>query len=332
MIQTIRYNSENFPIPSGKIFEKILNLEESLDGQEARVPSIFNPADTNPSMTIFIGKEGFYRFMDFSSGKYGDAADIVMFLYDIKDRQQAFMKIKELFKDDNFDYTLPQYEKPIKKITDYTIRKWIGMDEKFWFKYGVSGKLLKEYNVKPLEDYTMTITKGQEVNDFKFQKAIAYGYFDKHGSLYKIYNPNNKETKYIKVEEYIQGMDQINPDENQCLIIAAGLKDIMAFKALKFKGIDCIAPDSENVDIPEECLNELKKKYKYIFTMFDNDVAGMKSMKSYKEKFGIQYIYFNVEKDIADCVKEHGLINTKLFLKPLIKDAIQKQNHTTDPF
>ena len=72
MINTIVYTNKNFPIPSNRVFEKLLNLEEPLEGQTIKIKSIFNQEDKEPSMVIFFSEEdGIYRFKDFSSDQYG---------------------------------------------------------------------------------------------------------------------------------------------------------------------------------------------------------------------------------------------------------------------
>ena len=80
---------------------------------------------------------------------------------------------------------------------------------------------------------------------WSFNKPYCYGYFRKDGSLYKIYNPKDKRSKFIKVISYVQGHDQLL-FKAKWLIILASLKDLMAFKKLKFPNIECVAPDSEN--------------------------------------------------------------------------------------
>ena len=92
-----------------------------------------------------------------------------------------------------------------------------------------------------------------------------YGYFRKDGSLYKIYLPNSKEHKFIKVKEYIQGSDQLTLKVNY-LVICSSLKDIIAFSKLGYKNAEAIAPDSENILISESMINIYKSKYKQICT------------------------------------------------------------------
>ncbi len=324
MIQTITYTNKNFPIPSNLIFQKIFKLTETLEGQSVKIKSVFNKKDKDPSMILFLDdKENIYRFKDFSSGNYGDAAELVQLLYNIPSRQDAFRKIIELFKDDDFQFTPQNYQKELKEVTSFKVRKWLLLDSQFWKQYGISGSFLKKYNIKPLSEYVITITKGTNQKHMKFENPMCYGYFNNAGELCKIYNPARKTAKFIKVKEFTQGEEQITYDK-KCLIIASSLKDIGAFQAMKFKDIDLVAPDSENVTITQEQIDKYRQCYELVFTMFDNDVAGMKAMKLYEEKYKIPYIYFNVEKDMADCIKEHGVVSTKQLFIPVFKNALKK--------
>lgn len=328
MIQTVYYTNKNFPIPSNKILEKILNLDESLEGQSIKIKSIFNKDDNTPSMSLFFAnEEQIYRFKDFSSGQYGDAVDIVLELYNISDRQSGYRKILELFKDDSqiFNY-INSFSKEIKEVNKYTIRKWTNADADFWKQFGIGGSFLKNYNIKPIDSYTISITKENVVKEMDFKQNMCYGYFNNNKELCKIYQPTRKIAKFLKLKEYTQGEEQLTY-KTKCLIIASSLKDIGAFKALKFKEIELVAPDSENVTITQKQIDKYKTEYEFVFTMFDNDIAGMNAMQHYKDLYNISYIYFNVEKDIAECVKQHGIANTKIFLTPLIKNAIRREKN-----
>jgi len=327
MISTTIYNNQNFPIPTEKVFEKLFALEEPLNGQSVTIKSIFNTEDKTPSMIIYYSEENIYRFKDFSTGRYGDMTDIITQMYGITSRQDAYKKIISLFK--NEEYTAKKATTLIKKelteVTDFKIRQWNINDQEFWKSFSIGGSFLKKYNVKPLSEYKMEIVSHGKKHDMIFNNPMSYGYFNKENELCKIYNPQQKKGKFLKVKEFIQGEEQIE-GKGLILLIVASLKEIGAFKSMKYKDVDLVAPDSENVDIPEEKLNEYKKNYKYVFALFDNDVAGMKAMKKYKDLYGISYIYFTIEDDLADCVKEHGPNNTKIFLTPILKDAIRKEN------
>ena len=327
MINTIYYTNKNFIIPSNKIFEKIFNLKEKLTGQSIKIKSIFNENDNTPSMVIYFCEEdNMYRFKDFSTGLYGDAIDIINEQYQLEDRQKAFRKVIELFKHDTDIKLINIINKEKKEVNDYVIRKWTDTDAEFWKQFGIGGSFLKTYNIKPLDSFCIKISNNNTESLLSFDCNMSYGYFNNTGDLCKIYQPGNKKAKFLKVKEYIQGIDQLTYTK-KCLIIASSLKDIGAFKSLKYNNIELIAPDSENVTITQDKLDMFKTKYEYVFTMFDNDAAGIQAMNKYKKLYGIDYIYFNIEKDVAECVKQHGIKNTKAFFKPIFLKLIKKEKN-----
>lgn len=330
MIQTISYNHNNFPIPSNQIFEKVLNLTESLTGQSVKIKSIFNSADKDPSMVIFYAEsDGMYRFKDFSSGQYGDAIDIVQYMYQLKTRQEAFRKALEMFKNNVDIKSTTVFAKETKEVTDYTIRKWLNSDADYWKQFGIKGSFLKKYNIKPLSKYTIEMERNGVKSQMVFDSGkMMYGFFSKDNSLYKIYQPNRKIAKFLKIKDHLQGEEQLTMNA-KCLIIASSLKDIGAFQSMRLPDIELVAPDSENVTITASILDKYKSNYQYVFTMFDNDTAGIKAMNMYWTEHAIPYIHFDYEKDLAESVKQHGVDNTKIFFKLKFKDAIRKNNKTS---
>lgn len=330
MIQTISYNHNNFPIPSNQIFEKVLNLTESLTGQSVKIKSIFNSADKDPSMVIFYAEsDGMYRFKDFSSGQYGDAIDIVQYMYQLKTRQEAFRKALEMFKNNVDVKSTTVFVKETKEVTDYTIRKWLNSDADYWKQFGISGRFLKKYNIKPLSKYTIEIERNGVKSQMVFDSGkMMYGFFSKDNSLYKIYQPNRKIAKFLKIKDHLQGAEQLTMNA-KCLIIASSLKDIGAFQSMRLPNIELVAPDSENVTITTSILDKYKSNYEYVFTMFDNDEAGIKAMNMYWTEHQIPYIHFDYEKDFAESIKQHGIENTKIFFKLKFKNAIRKNKRST---
>jgi hypothetical protein len=48
-------------------------------------------------------------------------------------------------------------------------------------------------------------------------------------------------------------------------------------------------------------------------------------MKKYKERYGLPYIILDMEKDVSDSIKVHGLQDVKEKLFPLLKNAIHER-------
>ena len=82
-------------IPSDWIFEYYLHLPEKLTGQNVRMQSLFNPDDRDPSMYLYYVKAtGTYKYKCFSTGKSGNAADLMAKLWGV-DYKSAIYKIIE---------------------------------------------------------------------------------------------------------------------------------------------------------------------------------------------------------------------------------------------
>lgn len=330
MIRPKKYSNQNFPIESGVIFEMILNLNVTLTGQDIMIHSPFNE-DNTPSFHVFYSEKGldnYYRFKDFSTGISGDAIDLFILMYsesyNLKDRQDAYYKILELFqKDEKLNSALTKGKREIitekKEVTSYTISKfWKKKHAAFYKEVGNTFSFLKRYCIKPLDNYELTITRGQEKVKLTFEPNLCFGFFTKAGELYKIYNPGQKKAKFVKVKDQIQGYEQLQPNKKFCIFFSS-LKDAGTFAEMNFKSFNILVPDSENVEFPIEIINEMKEKHEACFTLFDNDKEGLKRMMLYKKEYQIPYIYFNIEKDLAECRKQHGPENTKIYFIEIFK-------------
>ena len=133
--------------------------------------------------------------------------------------------------------------------------------------------------------------------------------------------PKNSDKKFIKVQNYVQGLDQISYEKNY-LIITSSLKDLMVFQKLKIVNAECIAPDSENTMISETIINKLSKSYKSIIVLFDNDEPGIKAAERYKHKYNFNYVVLPMEKDLSDSIEKHGIDKVRDMLLPLLKQVI----------
>jgi hypothetical protein len=202
------------------------------------------------------------------------------------------------------------------KLESFDTRGWTQADAEYWLAYGIDSDILEKYNVKPLSSFTFSRQDDGVYDFFVTQRPYVYGYFREDGTLYKIYQPYNKDKKFMKMATYIQGMDQLKFDK-QHLIITSSLKDGMCLKKMRYP-VEFIAPDSEGSVIREEVITYLKSKYKVITCMFDNDTAGIKAMEKYYELYGLPGLLLPMEKDISDSVKKHGKKTVRQVLTPLI--------------
>lgn len=326
MINTTSLISDLTQIPKEWAFEFYLKLNEKLTGQDIKIKSIFNPNDKVPSLCIYVHNNK-YKFKDFSTDISGDAISFVQKLFNLTSRGEASYKIiqdyNQFMLTNTEDYSLREFKVQQKyKVTDFKKRLWNNIDQKFWTSFHIGSKDLELYNIAPLEEYTMQKEVDGELKELRIKGHYIYGYFRKDGTLYKIYQPYVKDSKFIKIKDYIQGSDQLTLKQPY-LIIGSSLKDIICITKLGFKNIEVIAPDSENTLIPESFILSYQHKYKKICTLFDNDEAGIRAMQKYESKYKLPYVHLNMSKDLSDSIRDFGLRNIRDIIKPLLIEKLK---------
>lgn len=302
-------------VPETWIFEYYCKLDEKLHGQDLKITSLFNPGERTPSMCIYY-KGGTYKFKDFSTGMYGNAIDLVENLFGL-DYKNACEKIIEDYTQTGDQYVEPEIRKVEKfKVTSHTKRKWNVLDAAFWTQFGIGSDILHKYNVYPLEEYVLSKNEDDVIREISIKGAHTYGYFQKDGTLAKIYRPKDKHLKFMNVGDFVQGLDQLEY-KSPTLVICSSMKDGLALLELGFD-VEFIAPNSENSMIPKSILTALGWKYDNIVTLFDNDPAGHIAMEKYRERYGLHAIYLNLSKDLSDSVRDHGKEKVRQVLTHLL--------------
>ena len=87
-------------------------------------------------------------------------------------------------------------------------------------------------------------------------------------------------------------------------------------------GITAIAPNSETQFIPEPVLEDLKKRFKYIVVLFDNDETGIKFLNKVKREHP-ELIYTWIPRDSgAKDISDYYALYKKDKTIKLIKEFI----------
>ena len=315
MISTKNLILDGSKIPSTWVFEFYLDLPERLNGQNVQIKSVFHPTEKTPSMYVFVDKSQ-YKFKDFSTGKGGNKIDIVKELFNL-DYSKAIFKMTEDYNKfiiEKGEYSQSTIKPEAKyKVDGVMVREWNNDDKQFWLQFNIGEDILDEYNVVALEFYDMV----KEDNRITIKQPYIYAYWNKEGEVYKIYQPRNKKFKFIKVKPHLQGLDQLKYNQPY-LVICSSLKDAMCLKQFGYN-LEVIAPDSENTVIKPYIIENLKKKYKKVVTLFDNDVAGHTAVGKYQELYDIKGTWLDSSKDIADLVKEKGFADAHKEIKLKLK-------------
>lgn len=313
-------------IPSYWVFQYYLNLSESLTGQDIKLTSIFNPNERTPSFCIYVDKKiQQYKFKDFSTGRNGNKVDLVKMLFNIEYPEAARKIVKDYnlhIKTNGFKEI--EFKPEAKWEVDFVkFRPWNQSDSRYWLSFRIGMSILTEYNVKPIEYYNLVKLESDKVESITVRNNCLYGYFDKAGEVYKIYQPNSSKHKFHKVKQHLQGYDQLKFDKPY-LVICSSLKDALCLKGMGYN-IEVISPDSENTIIKAYVIEHLKKKYKKVITLFDNDEAGLKAVEKYANTYKINGFVPTICKDISDAMKLHGFDKVHAMLRPLLKETLNKE-------
>jgi hypothetical protein len=314
-------------VPTTWMFEHFCTLKEKLTGQDVKIKSMFNAKERTPSMCIYFdAKRNTYKYKDFSSGKGGSAIDLVKEITQFP-YHKACSLVVEKFNDyvlhNNGGYDVKEFKQASKyKVSHWSFRSWNTSDQYFWTQFNIGSRLLEEYCVRPLEYYILSKeVVGEDPITLTIRGNYLYGYFRKDGTLYKIYQPKTLDKKFLKIQDHIQGSEQLH--DHQVLVIASSLKDIMSLRSLKLN-VDVVAPDSENSMIRKTLIEEYKEKYKHVIALFDNDEPGIKAMEKYRDEYGISPLLLPMSKDLSDSIRDHGAKEVRNRLVPLINKVIQQ--------
>jgi len=325
MITTKNIVLEESDVPSYWVFQYYLNLPEQLRGQDIKINSIFNPNDKTPSFCIYVDKNIMqYKFKDFSTGIGGNKSDLVRRMFKLGYPQATRRIIEDYnrFIQDNGKVEVDFVPQAKWDIDFIKYRSWNKGDADFWLSFGIGKTMLEKYNVKPIEYFNMIKQEALEIESLKLGSKYCYGYFDKNGEVYKMYQPFSKKHKFHKVKPYLQGFDQLKFDQPY-LVICSSLKDAMCLKSMGYN-LEVLAPDSENTIIKPHVIQHLKKKYKKVITLFDNDDAGKIAIEKYSSMYKLDGMIFPTAKDISDGMKENGFEYVHKMLKPLLKETLNK--------
>jgi hypothetical protein len=212
-----------------------------------------------------------------------------------------------------------------KRKINYKIvcKKFEESDLFYWMRFGITHQTLYFYNVRAVKSY-----KSDSNESFKFQlkythkkqdPCYCYIFKGKKATRVKLYQPLSKTSKWRSNvnSKDIFGLEQL-PEKGDLLFIVSGGKDMMCMKEMDYWSI---AGQSETSIINEEVINNLKKRFKKIVVLLDNDNAGINSSKIYKEKYNLDYLVLpnlGSQKDVAEFVEAYGLDQTKNLIKELL--------------
>jgi 5S rRNA maturation endonuclease (ribonuclease M5) len=301
------------------IFEKYLEIKIEFGKK------YLNPLriDNNPDCYFNYDKRGILKFVDFARGWSWDCFNVVQIKYNCSFKDSLLIisndfnltnkpvdiKLVESFRNKSF------YKKE-ECIIDIKIRNWRKYDIEYWNQFGIDLTTLQFFKVIPIE-YAW-INKELIYTFRNNDLAYYYNFNNKDGQLYLPFRNKNKNKFYITSSNIVMGYDQL-PLSGDYLIITKSYKDIMSMNSFE---IPAISPSSENVLIKKQVIDDFKKRFKNIYTLYDNDIAGKKASLKMKKSFHTTPLLFPKDhyKDFSDNVK-----NLKIeYMIDYVEDIKQK--------
>ena len=275
--------------------------------------------DKNPSFGIFYSKRTKQLlFKDHGTGDCGNVIKFVSLYTGITNYNDILLDIVNKLKitSDTKLVSSKQYIASTETVIGVVRQDFTAEDINYWSQFNICINTLKKFNVNSIKYYLCNgIVKGIYKKENPMYAYKVYNNF-------KIYRPlADKYTKWRNnLGQYdIQGFKQL-PKTDNLLIITKSLKDVMCLYEM---GISAISPASESTFIPDDVLDNLKKRFKHILICFDRDTAGIKYLRKISLKTGLKPLLVHKKwkaKDISDAIKLNGFENIKNWLYETIKD------------
>jgi|SRR6187551_426044 len=264
--------------------------------------------DIKPSFGIYERKYGIghHEFMwkDGALGLHGDIFDLVSILFKYQSRKKAMFKIMADFgiggdPDGEVVKIKEVMNRHYKDMPDIAItsRPMQVRDESFWQRFHIDQPILDYYNATAFKQFWTY--PDQKLPYYTKGLGYAYRIWDK----YQLYFPSGAyKFKFLSGldELCVLGYLQLRYNSDLC-IITKSMKDVMCLRSF---GYEAVSPRSENIMLPPECIAKLKRSYKRILVLFDNDMKHNGALYEF-DKIYVPRIT-EKDKDVSDFCDNHG--------------------------
>lgn len=216
------------------------------------------------------------------------------------------------------DFDISKIEKAPTEL-EVHLRDWSLNDKSFWNKkYGITISELKHFKVFPIQGFWI---KGKYFKTGNISYGYYFGLLPDGRQGWKIYQPYDKDFKWLTncPETVFQGYDQL-PWLGNILFITKSLKDVIVLYKL---GLPAIAPHGESVNITKEFMDLLRKRFKHIVLLYDNDKPGIEATNKIVEQHSIPYFYMPENtKDPSDFVEIYNINELEVFIHRWLKKEL----------
>lgn len=301
-----------------------------------KIPCVINSplrVDKRPSLSIYISHNAI-KFLDFATGEHGSLYTLLMLMWHCTFRQVLDKIVHDLKNSKHKKVEIVNSMQP-GRVTLHQevslqckIREWRQHDIDYWTSYGVALEWLKYAEVYPISH--KIVTKEDETYVFTADK-YAYAFVErKEGNVtLKIYQPfNTAGFKWSnKHDRSVISLWTKIPANGDVVVICSSLKDALCLWSNT--GIPAISVQGEGYTMSNTAINELKKRFKKTYILFDNDEAGIKD----GAKLALQTGFINLVlpsfeggKDVSDAYKTLGREKFLQMMEDLFKEKKETDN------
>jgi len=277
--------------------------------------------DSVPSLSFHLHSDGELCIKDFGNGYYGDFVSFVSKLYNIT-YGKAVQKIAH-------DMNLAQL--PASEATKVTgkeafrrpssgavfgvvPRAFSESEYSYWRQFGIGVAQLKKFRIFVIDK--LWINNRCYYTYKQNDPAFAYKF---ENSEYKIYFPLRDDNRFLGNFKGLQGHSLL-PEQGDFLCITKSYKDVMLFDRL---GVPSVAPSAEMNYIPDEIIEDYKKRFGFVCSLYDFDYAGIVGANRLKKRHHIPAYFFTTgrfgtipfkQKDLSDFYKHNGPERTEFII------------------
>ena len=211
------------------------------------------------------------------------------------------------------------------------VREWKKCDIDYWSSYGVPLEWLKYADVFPIS-HKIVISNG--VRYVFGADKLAYAFVErKEGKItLKIYQPYSKEHKWSnKHDRSVISLWTKVPTTGDKVCICSSLKDALCLWANT--GIPALAIQGEGYSMSDTAISELKRRFRSVYILFDNDEAGLADGEKLAKQTGFINVVlpqFKDGKDVSDLFKSVGKDKFVEIINTLFRPTVENEEY--DPF
>lgn len=294
------------------------------------IPCVINSPlrrDNRPSFGLYSFDGQKVRYTDYATGERGGIFDLLSKLWNI-----PYAEVLERVADDfitykgtgevkiNTDcgYSKVIIKEKVKSKIEVKVRSWRNYDREYWESYGVPLEWLDYARVYPIS-HKIIIKDGRRFTFGADKYAYAFVELKEGNTSIKIYQPFNKDGfKWCtSTDSSVISLWTKVPQSGDEVCICSSLKDALCLWSNT--GIPALATQGEGYTMSDTAVNELKRRFKKVYVLFDNDEAGLIDGEKLCKQTGFINIVlpaFEGGKDISDLY--HTLQNKEKFRETIL--------------